>query len=64
MADENINSDTMRFLTFGNSDLPIFREVKSKEWIYYGEKNDFPYYLIDLYTESAYHKAIIDGTRG
>lgn len=61
MADENINSDTMRFLTFGNSDLPIFREVKSKEWIYYGEKNDFPYYLIDLYTESAYHKAIIDG---
>jgi len=51
----------MRFLTFGNSDLPIFREVKSKEWIYYGEKNDFPYYLIDLYTESAYHKAIIDG---
>jgi predicted transcriptional regulator len=61
MADEKINTDTMRFLTFGNADLPVFREVKQKEWIYYGEKNDFPYYLIDLYTESAYHKAIIDG---
>ena len=40
MADEKINTDTMRFLTFGNADLPVFREVKQKEWIYYGEKND------------------------
>lgn len=60
--DEPIKKDYIpSFMTFANKDIPTFVEVKGKEWIYYGEKNDFPYYLIDLYTQSAYHKAIIDG---
>lgn len=61
MADDVNDKANISFLTFGNQDLPAFVEVKGKKWIYYGEKNDYPYYLIDLYTQSAYHKAIIDG---
>ena len=53
--------DSVKFFSFANQDLPAFVEVKGKNWIYYGEKNDYPFYLIDLYTTSAYHKAIIDG---
>ena len=59
--DELEKPDRISFFNFANQDLPAFVEVKGKDWIYYGEKNDFPYYLIDLYTQSAYHKAIIDG---
>lgn len=59
--DEPINNNnSMSFFKFGNQDLPVFREVKNKDYVYYGEKNDFPYYLIDNYTECAFHKAIID----
>lgn len=57
MAEEN----QINIFKFGNQDLPVFREVKNKDWIYYGTDNDYPYYLIDLYSECAYHKAVIDG---
>lgn len=59
MADKNDNS--ISIFKFGNQDLPVFRELKNKDWIYYGADNDYPYYLIDLYTECPYHKAVIDG---
>ena len=41
--------------------LPTFTEVRDKEWISYGQENDFPLYLIDLYNKSAKHNAIING---
>jgi len=53
-------NDSISLFKFGNQDLPVFREVKNVDWVYYGAKNDFPYYLIDNYTESAFHKAITD----
>jgi len=45
---------------FGNQDQPNFREVKNRDYVYYGMKNDYPYYLIDIYSESTFHKAIVD----
>lgn len=50
-----------RFLKFDQVPLPIFKEIKSKEFIYYGERNDYPEYLLRLYNNSAKHNAIITG---
>ena len=41
--------------------VPKIKEVKGKKWVYFGENNDFPQYLIDLYNQSAVHNAIING---
>jgi DNA-binding MarR family transcriptional regulator len=51
----------IKFLKFDQVPLPIYKEVKGKEWIYYGEKNDYPNYLLRLYNNSAKHNAIITG---
>ncbi len=40
--------------------LPIFSEVLQKQpWVYYGEDNLMPIYLVSRYNNSAIHKAII-----
>ena len=40
--------------------LPIFNEVVQKQdWVYYGEDNLMPIYLISRYNNSAIHKAIV-----
>jgi hypothetical protein len=39
--------------------VPEFKEVKNKDWIYYGEDNKYPDYLLDLFNRSAIHKAIV-----
>lgn len=51
----------LQFLKFDNVPLPIFKEVKGKEFVYFGEKNDFPEYLLRLYNNSAKHNALITG---
>lgn len=51
----------IQFLKFDQVPLPTFKEVKGKEWIYYGEKNDYPEYLLRLYNNSAKHNALITG---
>ncbi len=50
-----------RFLQFDQVPLPVFKELKGKEYVYYGEKNDYPEYLLRLYNNSAKHNAIITG---
>ena len=41
--------------------IPQLKENGYYEWIFWGEKNDFPEYLIDVYKfKSITHKAIID----
>lgn len=49
------------FLKFADSAVPVFKEKKNKEWIEYGEKNNYPEYLLGLYNKSAKHNAIING---
>lgn len=48
-------------LKFENHKTPEFKEVRGKDWVYYGENNLYPDYLIDLYLRSAKHNAIING---
>ena len=49
-------------------DTPKIKEVRGKDWVYYGEDNLFPQLLIDLYDKSAMHhtaiEAISDGIYG
>jgi hypothetical protein len=41
--------------------VPKVVEVRGKKWVYWGENNDYPQYLIDLYNQSAVHNALING---
>lgn len=51
----------IKFLKFDQVPLPVYKEVKGKDWVYYGEKNDYPNYLLRLYNNSAKHNAIVTG---
>ena len=48
--------------------LPIIRDVRGKDWMYFGEENLYPQILINLYNNSAMHhtcvQAIKDGVIG
>lgn len=46
---------------FENHKVPQFIEKKGKEWVLFGEKNDYPDYLITLFNRSADHNAIVTG---
>lgn len=41
--------------------FPVFKEVHGKDWVYYGEKNDYPNFLLDLYYKASKHNAIVNG---
>jgi hypothetical protein len=49
----------MHVLKFSSFTVPEFVEVRGKPWIYYGENNNYPDYLINLFNRSAKHNAII-----
>lgn len=53
-------SDSLMFLSFENVKVPDFKDVRDKDWVYYGEDNLFPEYLIDLYMRSGKHNSIIN----
>lgn len=44
-----------------NHVLPVFLDSKSKDWVKYGEYNNYPDYLIELYNRNATHGAIVKG---
>ena len=46
-------------VNFAESSLPVFKENKAKGYITFGEKNDYPNKLIDLYNKSPKHGAIV-----
>ncbi len=48
-------------LNFADSAVPVFKEVRNKDYILYGEKNDYPQYLTYLYDKCATHAAIVNG---
>lgn len=55
------NYDNILILGFADNKRPEFKEVKSKDWILFGEDNLFPYHLLYLYDKSSNHGAIING---
>ena len=46
-------------LNFDTAQKPKFSEKKSEGYVKFGEKNDYPNYLLDLYAESPKHGGII-----
>ena len=42
---------------------PRFKESRRFDWINYGEGNDYPDYLINLYNGSSTHQAIVSGKK-
>jgi hypothetical protein len=59
MADKKF--DNIIFLSFSDSKIPVFKEVRNKEWTLFGEDDQYPDYLLELYNKSAKHNAIVGG---
>lgn len=53
--------DNIIFLGFADNKIPEFKEVKSKDYILFGNDNKFPDQLLYLYNKSSNHGAIING---
>tara|TARA_R110000822_G_scaffold301033_3_gene424668 strand:- start:1296 stop:2453 length:1158 start_codon:yes stop_codon:yes gene_type:complete len=68
MKDNKENLYSVMASNFSVPALPLIREVRGKEYMYYGEENLFPGRLIELYDSSAIHhtciQAIKDGIFG
>ena len=61
MNDEIKNTSNAITLHFENHKIPEFKEVKNKDWVYFGENNMYDQYLIELATRSSTHGAILEG---
>lgn len=48
---------------FAAFELPNIKEVRGKEYMYYGDQNLFPQHLIKLYDSSAMHHACVDAIK-
>jgi hypothetical protein len=46
-------------INFAAAPPPKFKEARGQEWYEYGQKNDFPKVLLDLYNSSSLHNAIV-----
>ena len=57
---EEQSKKTLHKIQFNMASLPIFSEVFQRvPWVYYGENNLMPQYLIAQYNNCAIHKAIV-----
>lgn len=54
-------TDNLVILNFAEARQPEYREKKGSGYIEFGEKNDYPSYLLSLYNKSAKHNAIVRG---
>jgi len=53
--------DNLHIVNLASYNRPKISEDKNRDWVEYGEDNDYYQYLIDLYTESTTNNAIING---
>jgi len=53
--------DNIIILNFAEAKQPEYREKKGQGYIEFGERNDYPNYLLALYNKSAKHNAIVRG---
>ena len=53
--------DNLHIVNLASYNRPKISEDKNREWVNYGEDNDYYSYLIKLYTESTTNNAIING---
>lgn len=54
-------TDNFLILNFAEARQPEYKERKGMGYMEFGEMNDYPNYLLDLYNKSAKHNAIIRG---
>jgi DNA-binding Lrp family transcriptional regulator len=60
MADE-VKSNGLMVIKLENQKIPVFKQEKGKDWVLWGEDNDYPDYLIELFMRSSTHNAIVTG---
>ena len=53
--------DNLHIVNLASYNRPKISEDKNRDWVEYGEDNDYYSYLINLYTESTTNNAIING---
>jgi len=53
--------DNLHIVNLASYNRPQISEDKNRDWVNYGEDNDYYSYLIKLYTESTTNNAIING---
>ena len=51
----------IKVLTFAEAKQPEYKEKKGEGYMQYGQNNDYPQYLLDLFNKSAKQNAIIRG---
>lgn len=58
-----IKSDkgSLMVVEFKNYTQPTMNWSKDREWVSWGEQNNYPHYLIELYRRNATHGAIVSG---
>lgn len=58
---QKLVSNQVLAFSLDSIEVPIFSEkmISGKKWIYWGDKNQMPYYLYDLFTKSALMQSII-----
>lgn len=63
MTPNNTTEDKNKpmWIGFHSNDIPEFIEKKGSEYISFGDKDDYPQMLVDIYDKSAIHNAIITG---
>lgn len=54
-------TDNLVILRFAEARQPEYRERKGQGYIEFGDLNDYPNYLLDLFNKSAKHNAIVKG---
>ena len=59
--DKEKKASTIRMVSLSTYTSPEVIEVKNKDWVAYGEDNDYFQYLIDRYNGSPTNNAIING---
>jgi hypothetical protein len=54
-------TDNTVIIRFAEARQPEYRERKGQGYIEFGDRNDYPEYLLDLFNKSAKHNAIVKG---
>lgn len=55
------NKSSVAVLNFCQENTPVIRERSGRDWIEFGDKNDYSDFLIKLYNKSPKHGAIVNG---
>ncbi len=55
-----VETDSFNGFQFARAEMPCIIEKKNVDYVWYGEDNNYPYFLTELLSTSAIHNAIIE----